>query len=383
MMLLAALALGFSLLPALLYSRNVRLFRRPVAGPIDIASLPAISVLIPARNEEASIAACIQSVLTSEQVTLECVVLDDDSSDRTAEIVRDLARSDPRVRLERSPALPDDWAGKQHACFTLAQHARHPILVFLDADVRLNPLALASMTGFLHQSQAGLISGFPRQVTVTLFEKLLIPLMHFLLLGFLPFDRMRKELRPSLGAGCGQLFMTSRQAYDAVGGHGHHLVRKSFHDGIQLPRAYREKGIQTDLCDITELTSCRMYRTASQVWNGLAKNAREGLGAPKMILFTSLLLGAGQVLPFLLMAWIAVDDASWILTASACICAWYPRFDSAWRFRQSWLGALLHPVGISLLLGIQWYANARSWLGRPIGWRGRVRSASTPNVSLS
>src|SRR5207244_4018469 len=131
------------------------------------------------------------------------------------------------------------------------------------------------------RSGADLGSGFPRQETGTLLEKLVLPLIHFLLLGYLPLIGMRWCRHPAFGAGCGQLFVTRRDAYEAVGGHV--AVRASLHDGLTLPRAYRRRGLKTDLCDATELADCRMYRSGRELWYGLAKNAREGLAHPKAI----------------------------------------------------------------------------------------------------
>ena len=391
MTVLALIALGCVLLPALVYLRNLSLFRPPAIVPPDHPR-PAISVLIPARNEERSIGQAVRSILASEGVDIEVVVLDDHSEDNTQDIVEELAKADPRVRLESAPRLPSGWSGKQHACFTLASHARHPILTFLDADVRLAPDALARMAYFQQQSGAPLVSGFPRQETGTWLEKLVIPLINWLLMGYLPMGPMRKMNLPGLGTGCGQWFLTTAEAYRQVGGHS--AVRSSFHDGIQLPRAYRKAGLMTDICDATELATCRMYHSASQVWNGLAKNAREGLAAPGLIWFWTFMLLMGQVVPFMIVA-LGLDlicdgaiakafyppeeiDATHqqgiVLTgigAVGCLLAWFPRFDAARRFQASWLGALLHPVGITMLVGIQWYATIRTWVGRPVGWKGR------------
>ncbi|QEL13500.1 glycosyltransferase family 2 protein [Limnoglobus roseus] len=368
MTVLAIVAFLFALGPATLYFRNTRLFREPPEIPAESFR---ISVLIPARNEEAGIADCVEAVLASRVVELECVVLDDHSDDRTAAIVQEMARKDSRLRLETAPPLPAGWSGKQHACHCLAQLATFPLLNFLDADVRLAPDALARMAAFQHTSGAAIVSGFPRQETGTFFEKLLIPLIHFLLLGFLPFKWMRRSTRPGFGAGCGQWFLTPRDAYDRVGGHAHLSVRNSFHDGVRLPRAYRANGLMTDLCDVTALATCRMYRTAGQVWNGLAKNAREGLAAPKLILFSTLMLFCGQVLPFVLLPF--ADGWPLVLAAAACAFALLPRVHGAIRFRQSGLGATLHPLGVTALLAIQWYATVRAVLGRPVGWKGRTK----------
>ena len=216
-------------------------------------------------------------------------------SDATAAIVASMARRDERIRLVRGPQLPPGWCGKQHACWVLAQEARHPLLVFIDADVRLAPDALARMARFLDESAADLASGFPRQETVGLLEKLVIPLMHFILLGFLPLERMRRSPDPAFAAGCGQLFITTRDAYDRSGGHS--AIRGTLHDGLKLPRAYRLAGLRTDVFDATDLAVCRMYRTAGEVWKGLAKNAGEGLAAPRLILPMTVILLGGQVFP--------------------------------------------------------------------------------------
>ncbi|MBA4064479.1 MAG: glycosyl transferase [Isosphaera sp.] len=330
-----------------------------------------VSVLIPARNEEHGIAACLASVLASEDIDLEVIVLDDHSADRTAEVVREIAATDPRVRLESAPPLPDGWCGKQHACFALSKLARHDVFVFLDADVRLEPDALARMVLFLRASGAELVSGFPRQETGTLLERLLIPLIHWLLLCWLPIGLMRNVRWVGLGVGCGQFFVTTRAAYQKVGGHA--AVKASLHDGLTLPRAYRRAGFFTDICDAAGLATCRMYRSAAGVWNGLAKNAREGMAATGQIGFWTAVLLLGQVLPLALLLCPAVLWADGLSPVLAAIALGYGvRAHVTVRFRQSLTGELLHPVGVLLLLAVQWYAVYRAVAGRPVGWKGRA-----------
>src|SRR5207249_2189563 len=160
------------------------------------------------------------------------------------------------------------------------------------------------------------------------------------------------------GAGCGQLFLTRRPSYEAAGGHAN--IRTTLHDGIKLPRAFRAAGLLTDLCDATELAVCRMYRGGAELWRGLAKNATEGLASPAMILPATLLLAGGQVLPVALLAaapWLP-PAAGWLAGAATAL-AYSTRLAGVVRFRQSLLGALLHPVGVLVLLAIQWYALAR------------------------
>jgi hypothetical protein len=345
-------------------------------------------VLIPARNEEAAIAASVRSVLASRGIEFEVIVLDDHSEDTTAAIVNELAERDDRVRLVSAPELPPGWCGKQHACWVLAREARHCLLVFLDADVRVAPDALVRMAAFLEESAANLASGIPRQETVSLLEKLLIPLIHFVLLGFLPIAKMRRRVHPSFAAGCGQLFIARREAYERSGGHS--AIRDTLHDGIKLPRAFRAAGFKTDLFDATDLAVCRMYRTSREVWFGLAKNAGEGLAARRMIGPMTLVLLGGQVLPLVLLcsalvAWPGPGSA-WQLAVAiiATAASYFPRLAAAARFRQSLLGALLHPVGILLLVSIQWFALLRNASGRSSTWKGRryPTPTSTPEAPV-
>lgn len=360
--LLAWIAFAMAAVPAFLFLWNLALYSR-LKGTRQTALEP-VSVLIPARNEEKSIRLAVESVQASQDVAFEVIVLDDQSEDATREMVQELAAKDSRVRCEPAPALPAGWCGKQHACAVLARLARYDTFCFLDADVRLAPDALARMAAFLHSSRAGLISGFPREVTGSQLEKLVIPLIHFVLLGFLPIAGMRASRSRAFAAGCGQLMMVRRDAYERAGGHA--SIRTSLHDGLMLPKSVRTAGFATDLFDATDAASCRMYTNARETWQGLAKNATEGLASPWRILPFTLLLFGGQVLPFVL-----VFTGNGIAAAGIAL-AWLPRFLAAWRFQQSWKGALLHPAGVLVLLAIQWYALITSMLGRPAGWKGRT-----------
>ena len=360
-----------SLAPAVLFCVNWRRYLPPPqAGSV---CLPPLSVLIPARDEEDGIAAAVESVLASTGVHFEVIVMDDGSIDRTADMVEAIAKKDARVRLERTQNLPIGWNGKQHACWSLAQAASHELLCFVDADVRLQPDCLARMAVLLIQGQRGLVSGFPRQVTETWFERLLLPLIHFVLLGILPVERIRNTTDPAFAAGCGQFILVRREDYFACGGHAQ--IKTTMHDGLLLPKLFRQNGYRTDLADLTDLATCRMYRNARQVWQGLAKNATEGLASPVRIFPISLLLFLGQIVPFLLAAWLwmsggsSVAETVYVLVAISG--AWLPRFMAAYRFRQNWLGACLHPFGVVILLAIQWYALTRELAGGTVRWKER------------
>jgi Glycosyl transferase family 2 len=373
------LAFCCATVPAVLWVWNMLIYREPQAGSCaqrGYCVLPdAVSVLIPARNEERVIGASIASLLASRGVEVEIIVLDDGSTDRTAEIVRGFAAQDSRVRLLSSAPLPGGWNGKQHACYELAAAAGSDVLCFLDADVRLAPEALVCMSAFLARTGSDLVSGFPRQETETPLECLLLPLIHFVLLSYLPLTAMRALPAPGFAVGCGQFLMVRRDAYRKSGGHSE--IRTTMHDGLLLPQLFRRHGLKTDIADLTHLASCRMYHNASAVWRGLSKNATEGMAAPARILPFTFLLFCGQVLPLLLALSLAIAPASFsgharTLILIALAASFMPRLVSVWKYRQSLFSALLHPLGITVLLALQWCALLRKLAGQQVTWKERA-----------
>lgn len=379
----SCVALGLALLPSLMFLRNLPRFRLPnrSRAVIDAAEddlsprhrsdAAEVSVLIPARNEADSIAACVQSVLASRDVKVEVWVLDDDSDDATAAVVLEMATADKRVCCLSGQPLPPQWNGKQHACWQLASSANYPRLLFLDADVRLQPHAIKTLVDWQDANQIALLSAFPQQETETFLEKLLIPMMHYILLGFLPIARMRASTSPAYAAGCGQLFMTLKTDYEAAG--THQAIHASRHDGVKLPRIYRQSGLMTDVVDGTGLARCRMYRDGGQVIRGLLKNADEGIANPRLIgVFTFLILGA-SVLPVVMLS-IAIVKQSPLgigIGVIAVLMAHLPRALAAFYFRQPLVGVLLHSVAAALFIGLQWTALAMAMLGKKVRWRGR------------
>jgi hypothetical protein len=388
------LAVLCAVAPAILFLFNTRRFQAPRFGKSEDVR---VAVLIPARDEEPGIRACLEHVLASREADFHVFVLDDNSADRTSFIVQQMAATDARLDLLHSEPLPDGWNGKQFACWQLAQTTNAPLLLFLDADVHLDPWAIARSVATFRSSRVSLLSGFPRQITIGPLEWLLIPLIHFVLLGYLPLKRMRKTTDPAYAAGCGQFLLVDREAYFETGGHS--AIRETRHDGLRLPQLFREHKLRTDIVDLTPLASVRMYDTPGAVWLGLAKNATEGLGSPTRIVPFTLLFALGQIAPFLLLFITAFTTLKLVLThaaapvlhiadpffaalltvasALAVFAAWLPRFIAAHKFKQPYKSAWLHPVGITLLLTIQWYAFIRQTIGRPVGWRARDYSTTT------
>jgi len=384
---LAIGSLVIACLPAIMFAKNLPAFLFPMElrnqepETCEHEEMAAhdlhqrgVSVLIPARDEQNGIAASVNAALQNQGVSLEVLVLDDHSTDATAQIVQQIAETDSRVRYLAGDELPEGWNGKQFGCKQLAEAAEYPLLVFIDADVRLKPDALRQLANCYAETGVGLLSVFPHQETGTILEKWIIPLMHFVLLGFCPLERMRKDSSPALAAGCGQLFMTEQQAYQTAGTHA--AIRGSRHDGVKLPRAYRAAGLMSDVYDGCELADCRMYHSATEVVRGVLKNATEGLAAPKLIFpFTILLLG-GSVLPGILLMLGLVQGNVVVagVAGVAVLVGHLPRMLAAGRLRQSWLGVICHAPATLLFVVLQWVAFLNHMTGRQVAWRGRTSS---------
>lgn len=355
-------------LPLALILANLPLYRL-ASGP-DAAGAK-VSILIPARNEAHQIESAVRAALNSTVVSVEVIVLDDDSSDDTATIVQAMARRDPRVRLLRGTALPDGWMGKVHACWRLAEAASGQWLLFVDADVQVSEDAADRLVSSASRRGVDLVSGIPRQVTGTLGEKLIIPLIHLVLLGYLPMLGMRLSNHPAFAAGIGQLLFVNASAYRECG--GHEAIRGEIQDGVALARLFRQHAKRTDLVDLSPVATCRMYDNFKDVWQGFAKNAHAGMGGPVAIwIWTTLLIG-GHVLPWigLLAYWLHDQTVPQVLLL-ACGLSLLSRSVLTLVFRQSWFSTVLHPLGVGMIVAIQWYGLSRWLMRKPVAWKGRT-----------
>lgn len=367
-------------IPAFLLALNLFFYRRPKRT--ERAEPPIVTVMIPARDEEANIDDAVRAVLASEGVDLEVLVMDDHSTDRTPEIVGEIAREHPpgRLRLLEAPELPAGWNGKASACASMAAEARPDadLWVFLDADVRLENDGLRRLADTVARRRLALASGAPRYVMGTWAERAVVSLVHFTLLGYLPLPGSRWTKHPAFAAGCGQLLAATPAGYHRAGGHA--AIRTTRADGLAMPRAFRRAGLATDLVDLTDVASCRLYTSAEEVWQGFAKNAHEGMATPTAIGPWTLLLGGGHVLPWFLLATglVAGLFGSGVWTAPAALAValgLVTRLVLALRFRQPIPAALLHPVGVVMVLAIQYSSLARRLSGRPaVAWKGRTGS---------
>jgi hypothetical protein len=275
---------------------NLRRLRRP---PSTASSTEQVAVLLPLRDEAHRVTPCLRALLDQTGVArLRIWVLDDGSTDGTDAVVRRLVGDDPRVRVLTGGPMPSGWWGKTWACHQLAGAARAEgadVLVFVDADVVLEPHAVAATVALLRDASLDLVSPYPRQVAVTWSERLVQPLLQWSWLTTLPLRLAETSPRPSLAAANGQLLAVDAVAYERAG--GHRAVRSALLEDVALLRAVKRSGGRGTVADGTQLAECRMYDGWPALRDGYAKSLWCAFGSPAGSAGVFAALGLAYVVP--------------------------------------------------------------------------------------
>ena len=255
-----------------------------------------VSVLIPARNEENNIAKCIKGILSQDYQNKEIIILDDNSTDKTFEIASSFVSEN--IKLLKGNQLPSGWLGKNWACHQLSELASGDYLLFVDADVELNSEVISSAVSEFEKSNAVLLSIFPTQIIKSFGENLIVPLMNWLLLTFLPLSFVYSSLSQSFVAANGQFMLWRKEDYIKLG--GHKIVKDKIVEDMELARLVKQNQSKVKTMLGGKLVFCRMYESFNQAYNGFTKNFFAGfLLPPFSFLVIILFLLIAFVLPFL------------------------------------------------------------------------------------
>ena len=333
---------------------------------------PKVSLLIPARNEAATIGQTVEGLLCQSYLHYELLLLDDHSGDGTASVAKAGAEGDSRLRILQGRPIPRGWLAKSWACQQLAAQARGEILIFADADVQWRPGALAALLCELERSRADMLALMPTQETVSWAERLCVPLMALAVHAYLPVDAVHHAPYPLLAAANGQCIAFTRAAYDRLGGHA--TVRDNILEDVGLARRVKRIGLRLRMAEADGLISCRMYHDWRSVREGYAKNILAGFGG-----VTGLFAGTAFHWLVFLVPWalLGFGFAGGVvpghpLWALLLICAGIlVRSLSALRTGQRVGDALLLPVSVLLMTGIAAQSLWWHWrYGGPL-WKGR------------
>jgi glycosyltransferase involved in cell wall biosynthesis len=244
-----------------------------------------VSICIPARNEESNIANILNDILKQTYNELEVLVLDDNSEDNTLNIISSFRNKNKSVKVISGDPLPAGWTGKNWACHQLSQIATGQIILFVDADCRISPWAVESAIAYMDIYSLDLLSVFPAQRMVTLSEKIIVPIMDWILLTFLPLKFVYSSANSSFIAANGQFIAFKRRAYDLINGHA--SVANQFVEDMELARAIKNKNLKIMTLLGNNTVSCRMYETLGDAVAGFSKNFFPGF---KISVFAFILL---------------------------------------------------------------------------------------------
>lgn len=243
---------------------------------------PKVSILIPARNEEADIGKLLSSLKKLEYPDFEVIICNDHSSDNTEEILNWFAGEDERIHWFLGEKLHEGWQGKNLACHQLAQRANGKYLIYLDADVELSPDILAKAVSFFQEKQLALLSVFPKQRMESLAEWLTVPVMNWILQSLLPMILVQKTNFPSLSAANGQFMMFETENYRA--NQWHFKVRNQHVEDIRIARMIKAEGFKIAVLLGNKDIFCRMYRRFDEATVGFSRNMHEYFGGQRLIM---------------------------------------------------------------------------------------------------
>ena len=245
------------------------IFRQPLSANLKDFN-PLVSILIPARNEEQNIGRLLQAIQKQDWQNFEVLVFNDQSTDKTAQIVEDLSKNDQRIHLINSKGLSDGWLGKNFGCYSLAQKAKGHYFLFLDADVHISDSIIAGTVAKVKKHKLGLLSIFPKQNMHSWGEYLTVPNMNFILLSLLPLIFVRVLPFPSMAAANGQFMLFDAKTY--LDNQPHQTFRDNKVEDISIAQSFKKNGIRIACLAGNSSISCRMYSSFAEAVNGFSKN---------------------------------------------------------------------------------------------------------------
>jgi chlorobactene glucosyltransferase len=365
-------------LTALFYAlRSLRVLsgweRIPAVSDSD-ANAPSLSIVVPARDEQRSIETCVRSLVAQHGVDAEVIVVNDNSTDATATILRALQSEFPALRVIDGAPLPVGWIGKPWACAQGADVARGAWLLFTDADSRHEAHASASTLAFVRSKEADALSIMTGQDLGTLAEAALLPtILQIIVFACGKLSEINDPARPDRALANGQYLLVSRVAYDVLGGHA--ALRAEIVEDIEFARRLKADGrFRMAVAEGTQLVHVRMYHSLREIWNGFSKNAYLGARGDLRaiaggVAFCMLLSIAPPLLAAAALRRGRYAEAAEALAASLAVVGagvYGAGFVSLPRRL-----AIFAPAGLAMFGAITLNSTRRALTGKGFEWRGR------------
>ncbi len=322
-----------------------------------------VSILIPARDEERNIIDLLESIRDQDYQNFEVIVLDDHSTDQTFKLCSDFCEIHKHFKVVKGKDLPKDWLGKNFACSELADLAKGEYLIFLDADETIADGLINNAIHRMKLNKLGLLSIFTDQVTVTWGERLVVPLMHFLLLNLLPLRLVRLSANPSFSAASGQFMMFDADNYKT--NLWHEQVKGKVVEDIEIMKLIKVNGYKAEALLANGYIHCRMYRSFSEGIEGFSKNFFAGFNYNVFGLFFYLMLVVlGPMAIFYFLGIELVMFALSLIVLSRIMI-------SLLSGQSVWRNILLHPFQLLCMVFIS-VQSVKKHFTKTILWKGRV-----------
>jgi glycosyltransferase involved in cell wall biosynthesis len=331
----------------------------PNKKPVEF---PKVSLLIPARNEEAVIGRLLFGLQQLDYPDFEVIVCNDHSSDNTEEILNWFAGDEERIHWFLGERLPEYWLGKNFACHQLAQKAKGKYLIFLDSDVELSADAVTKAVSFFQEKKLSLLSVFPQQKMETFPEQMIVPVMNWILQSLLPMILVQKTKFASLSAANGQLMMFEAESYRNYLWHS--KVRNQNVEDIRLARMVKSEGLKMAVLLGNNDIYCRMYRHLDEAILGFSRNIHEYFGGQRIFMIGFwLIICSGPIIVWTFLGWEGFLLFSVLVIAN--------RLFVAVASRQNIFGSVvLHPVQMISFTAIVFY-NIFRRIKKETTWKGR------------
>jgi len=366
----------------MIFFKNIKNFKLPVSFK---DTPPLISILIPARNEESNINKLLVSLTKQDYKNLEILVLDDNSIDFTAAIVKRMALKDPRIKFIDGAKLEEGWLGKSWACHQLAYQASGQYFIFTDADTLHFPDTVSNALAALVQNNLDGLSAYPKQIMVTFAERMLVSFIGMGLFTMLPLVLVKKTKGKFFSSGIGQFFMFKKEAYFKSG--GHESVKAEILEDVHLSKRIKAAGFSYMIFDGSSNIFCRMYKGFRETVSGFSKFIfaafdYNGFMETIAISFYSILF----LVPFILLPISFIFELSKImviLAISQVLLIFTIKIIISIRFKERILDIFLTPVSLCFIIAIALNSYVQARFKKGVYWKGRIYNVNTPEkISL-
>jgi len=333
---------------------------------------PLVSICVPARNEERDIGACLESLLAQNYPNFEIIAVDDHSSDRTGEIIQSLADINDRLRFIQGQPLAKGWLGKPFALHQAQSVAKGEFLLFTDADLVFEPLALASAVQLAQERNADLTTLMPATIFGSFWERCIQPVIFGFIASLTRFEKiLDKDKHNAMGFGA--FLMFKREAYDSIG--GHESVRDEILEDVMLAKRVKRSGLNLVVADGKEIFSIRMYHSLKEIWQGWRKNIfialRKSVFWNIYYIFMILMFVPA---PYFLMGANIYLGGEWTLVLSFCslLLVLATSIGLAIELKLNPLYTLIFPLGAIMMVAIMLDSMFQVVILKRSEWRGRV-----------